>query len=285
MTALQDGLYQALRGRLAGELVRSGQRDLVRLGQCVLHLVQAAVNPALLSETPDLPAAASFSPVAAIPALPGELLDALREYDRLETPWKYRRLALLLEERAAKGRKVIVWSSFPDNLERLRILLARYSPAVIHGRVPSRQARPRAALTRDRELARFREDKSCRVLLANPAATGEGISLHHACHDAVYMDRTFNAVHYLQSVDRIHRLGMAADQETTITFLISAGTLDEAVANRLQEKAERLGQVLEDPHSIGMILPRQEDEVAGLGYPHEEDLAALFEHLRTIMPN
>ena len=45
------------------------------------------------------------------------------------------------------------------------------------------------------------------VLLANPQAMSEGISLHLECHDAIWLDRTYNAGQYLQGIDRIHRLG------------------------------------------------------------------------------
>jgi hypothetical protein len=31
--------------------------------------------------------------------------------------------------------------------------------------------------------------------------------LHKVCQNAIYVDRTFNAAHFLQSEDRIHRLG------------------------------------------------------------------------------
>jgi hypothetical protein len=45
---------------------------------------------------------------------------------------------------------------------------------------------------------------------ANLAAMAEGVSPRHTCHDAIYVDRTFNAGQYLQSLDRIHRLGLRA---------------------------------------------------------------------------
>ena len=44
------------------------------------------------------------------------------------------------------------------------------------------------------------------VLVANPAAAAESISLHEHCNHALYLDRTYNAGQFLQSQDRIHRL-------------------------------------------------------------------------------
>ena len=38
-------------------------------------------------------------------------------------------------------------------------------------------------------------------------SASEGISLHKVCKRALYLDRTYNAAQYLQSRDRIHRIG------------------------------------------------------------------------------
>lgn len=60
-------------------------------------------------------------------------------------------------------------------------MFSAYEPAVVHG----------GTQDREEEIRRFREDPDCSVLLSNPATLGEGISLHHVCHDAVYVDRDF----------------------------------------------------------------------------------------------
>ena len=115
------------------------------------------------------------------------------------------------------------------------------------------------------------------LLLANPAATAEGISLHEVCHDAIYVDRTFNAGQYLQSIDRIHRLGLAPGISTNVTFLLCDGTVDETVDARVRLKAERLAQMLNDPDLVTMALP--DDEDYGEILDDVGDLQALFHHL------
>ena len=42
-------------------------------------------------------------------------------------------------------------------------------------------------------------------MIANPAAAREGLTLTQA-NLAIYVDRTFNLVDYVQSQDRIHRI-------------------------------------------------------------------------------
>ena len=149
-------------------------------------------------------------------------------------------------------------------------------PALIHGGIPHDD--PGAPRSRVRELARFRHDADCHVLLANPAALGEGVSLHDVCRDAIYVDRTFNAGQYLQSVDRIHRLGLNPGDEIRITLLLSAATIDEIVDARVREKAMRLAAILDDPDLTTFALPDEEEY--GLVVDTAEDIAQLFAHLR-----
>jgi len=63
-----------------------------------------------------------------------------------------------------------------------------------------------------------------KILIANPQTMAESVSLHHACHDAIYYELNFNLVHFLQSRDRIHRLGLPKNQYTQyyIPLLVSS---------------------------------------------------------------
>ena len=108
----------------------------------------------------------------------------------------------------------------------------------------------------------------------------EGISLHKECHDAIYLERTFNAGQYLQSVDRIHRLGLPPGTRTTVTFLITEATIDVRVDRRVREKARQLGEMLDDPNLASVALPNDED----YGPPVEDelDIEELFRHLRGV---
>ena len=94
------------------------------------------------------------------------------------------------------------------------------------------------------EFVVFTMIPTCRVMIANPAAAGEGISLHRACQYAIYLDRTFNAAHFLQSVDRIHRLG--SDRPSRIDVLQATGTIDINIQQRLSTKIVAMSQILND---------------------------------------
>lgn len=277
---LQGEIYHALRDRYAGafEVNMADRATFASMGDIVMYLLEAATNPQLLTAGSGAEDALSFRhPPLDVP--PGSALwDLLQQYNQYETPAKFRQLAEMIESNAAQGRKTLVWSNFVRNLQGLERMLALHEPAIIYGGIPSEVADPAAARTRESELARFRTDPACKVLLANPAAMSEGVSLHQVCHDAVYLDRTFNAGQYLQSVDRIHRLGLRQGQETRITFLQTVGTIDEVIDARIREKAARLGEMLDDPDISTMALPSDEDY--GPALDSTADMVALFAHLR-----
>lgn len=277
---LQAEIYNALRDRYVGafDVSMTDRANFANMGEIVMYLLEAATNPHLLTAGSSSDDVATFRhPPLDVP--PGSALwDLLQQYNQYETPAKFRQLAEMIEANASQGRKTLIWSNFVRNLQTLERMLAVYQPAIIYGGIPSEFADPNAVRTREGELARFRTDTACTVLLANPAAMSEGVSLHQVCHDAIYLDRTFNAGQYLQSIDRIHRLGLAPGQQTRITFLLTAGTIDEVIDLRIREKAERLGEMLDDPDLSTMALPSDEDY--GPALDSTADMVTLFAHLR-----
>ena len=88
---------------------------------------------------------------------------------------------------------------------------------------------------------RFKTDKSCKVLIATPAAAKEGLTLTVANH-AVFYDRSFSLDDYLQAQDRIHRISQS--RTCYITNLIASHSIDEWVDVLLAAKhlAAQLGQ-------------------------------------------
>jgi len=283
MGEVQEQIYSALLNRYAGSLDvdRRDQAWFSQMGQVAIYLLQAASSPRLLIDAIG-PAAYRFPPLA-IP--PGSRLATLIEgygdtsYRDHEIPAKILRACQIVAKNAHEGRKTLVWSNFPDNLLDLERQLAGLRPALVYGGVPSGDDADDNGRTRERELARFKTEPECMVLLANPAAMAEGVSLHDVCHDAVYIDRTFNAGQYLQSLDRIHRLGLSPDIETTVTVLISANTIDGRVDRRLEDKTRRLAAILADPALVRMALP--DDDDAGDLYDADADIDVVLDYLAT----
>ncbi|MGN9890284.1 DEAD/DEAH box helicase [Micromonospora sp. L31] len=281
MSPIQQAIYDALLGRYRGdfELDRPARRQFDRLGRVVMYLLEAATNPMLLVAGSDDADERGFlhPPLALHGSEPlAELLTRYRDY---ETPWKYEHVKAMTEQARDRGEKVIVWSTFVRNIRSLATYLNGFQPAIVHGGVPTQDSAPAGALTREAELDRFRHDPDCHVLLANPAACGEGVSLHHWCHHAIYLDRTFNAGHFLQSQDRIHRLGLGNDVTTRFTLLLSEESIDETVNARLREKIVALSALMNDRGLVRVALPEPDE-----GTPEQpavsDDMQAVVSHIK-----
>lgn len=283
MGPVQSAIYSALVGKYVGSLGldTADRRNLRDLGLIVMYLLEAATNPLLLmagADQDDLPAFA-HPPLEVRDS--ASIVELLKRYADFERPWKYEAVRAIVADAARSGQKVLVWSSFVRNLKFLKRELSEFNPAVVHGGVPPADgAPPSAPVTREAELNRFRHDRGCSVLLANPAACGEGVSLHHWCHHAVYLDRTFNAGHFLQSQDRIHRLGLDANTETKFTLLLSEGSIDQSVDRRLREKVVALSILMDDRGLVDVSLPEVDGEDAAEDHALESsDVDAITAHL------
>lgn len=264
MPPLHDEIYTSLVGGMGNGAARE---DLSALGRTALRLLMAATSPALLLE-----GATKYEPLAyQLPPLeitPGDsLYTKLQNLPDYELSPKYKEAVAIIAENAAAGRKTLVWTTFVRSLTTLERMLEKFSPAVVYGGTPDREE----------QLRRFREDPACMVLVSNPATLGEGISLHHVCHDAVYVDRDFMAGRFLQSLDRIHRLGLAPDTETRVTVLAVRNSIDEVVAARLEQKLAFMGQILDDP-TVQQLADLEEEPSVAAGLA-PSDIEALLSHL------
>ncbi|MFF4771991.1 DEAD/DEAH box helicase [Microtetraspora fusca] len=249
---LHREIYDALVGRYSAR-AEASRDDLDALGRTMLRLLMAAISPALLVE-----GASRFEPLSyQVPPLQvspdDSLYELLQNLPSYEFSPKYQELLGIIAVNASAGRKTLVWTTFVRSLTTLEQMLAPYRPAVVHG----------GTADRAEQLRRFREDSDCMVLLSNPATLGEGISLHQVCHDAVYVDRDFMAGRFLQSLDRIHRLGLPPDAETRVTILAARSTLDEVVGLRLEEKLAFMGRILDDPDVQQLADLEEEPTLAG----------------------
>ncbi|WP_405736525.1 DEAD/DEAH box helicase [Streptomyces sp. NBC_00028] len=269
MPPLHLEVYDALAGRFSARATGS-EDDFLALGKVIVYMLMAATSPALLAvgTTRYEPLSYQVPPLSVPEGTP--LFELMRDLPSYELSPKYREVLAIVKRNAAQGRKTLVWSTFVRSLNTLERMLSEFSPALVYG----------ALGDADRETAiqRFRHDPDCMVLLSNPGTLGEGISLHHHCHDAIYVDRDFAAGRFLQSLDRIHRLGLAPETETRITVLAAEGTIDEVVDQRLSDKLKFMGTILDDP-AVQQLADLDEEPAVGGGLDRR-DLQALMGHLR-----
>ena len=104
------------------------------------------------------------------------------------------------------------------------------------------------------------------MVIANPFSVAESISLHKGCHNAIYLERDYNCSNFLQSKDRIHRVGLDADQITNYYYIISKNSIDEVVHDRLEIKIERMERIIDDEIPLFELIDNDDetDIVKGL---------------------
>jgi SNF2 family DNA or RNA helicase len=188
------------------------------------RLSQLASNPGLLS-----------------PGLPG-------------TPGKFTALdGIVADITSVPKRKVIIWSTYVQNIE---LLLARFDhvgAVAIYGGVENAE--------RQNIAAKFQTDPECRVLIANPAAAGTGFTLTAASY-TIYESMSWRYDHYAQSQDRNHRIG----QTDTVNYLrlIAADTIDEAIVRALERKSVMAQNLLSDPAAQQILSRLTAEEMCDL---------------------
>jgi SNF2 family DNA or RNA helicase len=267
----QLALYSLVRSQALRQLsnIRSGAIDFVGARRSVMRLLQLSSNPTL----------ALRAITADIAGVNSGLVDQVLEDGA--SP-KMRTVAAKARELAKQGRKSVIWTIFTDTIEQMAASLADLNPVTLYGAIPSGD--PSDSHTREGRIRRIHEDKSCMVMIANPAAAGEGISLHMACHEALYLDRSYVSTHFLQSIDRIHRLGLPPDVVTNVhIFQTKApqglGCIDHSVSRRLGQKIRALQQLLDD-RDLHQVAYDEENSEEPIEYDVEfQDLVDLVEEL------
>ena len=255
----QRNLYELLRSEDARQLANVSSKDrsaLRTVGKSVVKLLQLVSNPALLSKDQH--------------KFPEDVFEVFSEGDSAKIEYACQRA----RELASYGRKTIIWSTFVENVETIAERLVDIGADYIHGGVEAGSDEEEE--TREWKIKKFHRDNSSYVLVANPAACSEAISLHTVCHNAIYVDRNYNVAQYLQSEDRIHRLGLSRDVITTVEILYSPDTVDESVKRRLEKKVAQMASVLNDK-SLTIEPFEPELDTDGL---NSEDVDDFFKHLK-----
>jgi len=74
--------------------------------------------------------------------------------------------------------------------------------------------------------------------------------LHKTCFHAIYYDLSYNCAQYLQSLDRIHRVGGSEINQANYYFLQYKDTIDFDIRDNLENKAKKMYEVIEEEYDI-----------------------------------
>ena len=243
-----------------------------------MRLLQAASNPAVLREGHSGRVSEGATPI---------LLSRIAAFDPTTTaPAKFMAAGEIITG-LGPNDKCVVWSNFIRNLDQF----ARFAREQLHvpafqvdGRVAARSQGIESVIevsdddeSREAVISRFLSYRGKALLITNPASCSESISLHKSCLNAIYLDRTYDCAQWLQSIDRIHRLGLSPEAEVRVYVLQALSgdqpTVDHLVHNSLMVKESRMLQLLQG----AALEPIEEEPEAAEGTL--EDMRSLLAYL------
>lgn len=281
MGPLQQRIYDFIEKKYMDEFMAVGAADTSSRFKAVLaqarmiRLMQAASDPAMLRA----PLREFFEdeefPIESYQSIDdSDVLKSILDYEASEVPAKYVAVRQLVDDILADNGKVVIWATFIHTIHGLKQYLeCNGIPCQeLYGATPVEREGiddDEFVLTREKIVKAFQsQDCPFKVIIANPFAVAESISLHKACHNAIYIERSFNAAHFVQSKDRIHRYGLRPDTITNYYYIISRDTVDETINTRLAEKERRMTEIMES-----MPIPLFNNISEELG---DEDIKALI---------
>ncbi|MDD5293206.1 MAG: DEAD/DEAH box helicase [Candidatus Izemoplasmatales bacterium] len=252
MNPLERIIYDSVFEKIANlptEFVDSNIETILSLKRArIMRLRQAVSYPKMLSSVLDI----SEHSLCRIDL--SNLIEKIVNYDDFEVPGKIQRLLLLLKEH--ENKKVVIWSNFIKSIELIEKHLKQDNIKCDHitGSTPIEDSSYSDELTREDIIDEFLNmDSSIDVLIANPAACAESISLHKSCHIAVYYDLSYNCAQFLQSLDRIHRVGGSETVFSEYYFLQYENTIEQDIILNLKQKKEKMYRLVEENEDVFLL--------------------------------
>lgn len=133
-----------------------------------------------------------------------------------------------------KHRKVVVWAYFKAEIRRLCEILEKHRIPYVRadGDVPQK--------ARDQAVDAWNSDPNLRVFIRQYSMS-EGVTLHAKdcatpCADSIYLGWSWRLVDWLQSQDRIHRIGQKYPCSYTV-FMTDSG-IDRQMYERVLQRAQ-----------------------------------------------
>lgn len=169
----------------------------------------------------------------------------------------------LIKKLVSEGKQVLVWCVFVDTIKLIKQELDSIN-------IKGQYIYGGTEVNERKKIIEDFKSKKINVLISNPHTIAESISLHKECHDAIYVEYTFNLTHMLQSRDRINRLGLKDDDYTQYYYMIldSPGylfnSIDRKIYERLKEKEITMINAIENNGTL---------------YYHEDDIQKDIENL------
>lgn len=255
MDTLQREIYELIETRYIQSFQKNPSatiKDILNKAK-LIRLRQASTNPGLLTKTLKHALAndeinGEYDPNSRFTTLSGteindsEFFFKINGYSTSETPKKFIAVKELLSAKILPDGKAVIWTIFIQNAKELQTFLNEQgiSTRLLIGEVPQEE--------RESIIRKFNspDNKEFNVVIANPFSVAESVSMHKGCHHAIYLERDYNCSNFLQSKDRIHRVGLAKDQVTNYYYILCNNSIDEVIDDRLRAKIAHMEAIIND---------------------------------------
>ena len=247
MSTIQRTIYEAIEDMAIRTFERTTVSDIFSKS-AFIRLRQAASNPKLLNKPLDdyffdndsgfdNDSENNVGQLENNIDVDNNVLNLIRSYN--EVPCKFKAAYDLSQRIINDSGKLIIWCEFVGTcLDLSEYLTAKaIRNAILFGGTPQEE--------REKVIIDFHNDPELSVIIANPHAVGESISLHKACHNALYLEQGYNAGVYMQSKDRIHRVGLKDSDVTNYYYYHAADSIDDVAYDRVMLKERRMLELIE----------------------------------------
>ena len=174
-------------------------------------------------------------------------------YDQNEKPAKLIKLKSLVNELNNKNKKVLIWSTHLKSVDLI------YKELLSDNIIIKKITGSTEVSERERIKNEFNNpSSSLNAIIATPQSCSESISLHKDCQNAIYYDINYDAAEFIQSLDRIHRVGGSEDKPVDYNFLHYENSIDIKIYERVFKKADQQMKVIENDN-MTFSIPEDED--------------------------
>lgn len=277
MSPLQSEIYRALENDWMDTWEQKSNFDIYEINELkrakTLRLLQCVTNPGAITRKDvefDLEPYETDNMA---------IMEKIEDYK--EVPNKIAQAAELAKNLVEQGKNVVIWVYFKYNVKYLCKLLEEIDPIGISGEVPTETNDMREIVGRDDLIRNFKNSKG-KVLVATLGSIAESVSLHRnekgesVCHNAIYLERSFHAGQFMQSLFRLYRIGSPIDIPINNTFLSStfedgyAGTIDHEIHDRLNQRTCKMFRLMNDRITLPLNIDTHNYTLDGKAQLYDE---------------
>jgi len=161
----------------------------------------------------------------------------------------------LLEEIVERGEKAIVFSRSKKFTIVMYNYFQKYNPAIMHGDIPSQAKEGEEVSERQRQVDKFQEDETCKVIFVCESAGREGWT-GTAGTNVIFTSKPWAAAYVSQCIGRCWRFGQNGGSSGSVNVytLIARGTIDERIEELLTEKQFLMNATVDVPLGTERVL-------------------------------